>query len=94
MIVRILGVGQYRLDDGDIAEVEKADDTVEAAIAARDGAAFTAALDGLVDTIQRVGDPVGDDEFVTSDVIVPDRGTTLEDAAAYHDDDGGGLIPG
>lgn len=94
MIVRILGVGQYRLDDGDVSEVEKADDAVETAIAAKDGAAFTAALNGLVDAIQKVGDPVGDDEFVASDVIVPDRDTTLEDAAAYHDDDGEGLIPG
>ena len=94
MIVRILGDGQYRLDDGDVAQVEKADDQVEAAIAAKDGDAFTAALNGLVDTIRRVGEPVADDQFVPSDVIVPDRDTTLEDAAAYHDDDGEGLIPG
>jgi PspAA-like protein len=94
VIVRILGVGQFALDDADIAVVEKADDAVEAAIAARDGDAFTAALNGLVDTIQRTGKPVTDDQFVPSDVIVPDRDTTLEDAAAYHDDDGEGLIPG
>jgi hypothetical protein len=94
VIVRILGVGQYRLDDGDVLEVEKADDAVEAAIAAKDDAAFTAALNGLVDTIQKVGDPVAEDEFVRSDVIVPDRDTTLADAAAYHDEDGQGLIPG
>ena len=94
MIVRVLGVGQYRLDDGDIAAVEKADDLVEAAIAARDDGAFTAALNGLVDTIERVGEPVADDEFVPSDVIVPDRDTTLADAAAYRDDDAEGLIPG
>jgi hypothetical protein len=94
VIVRILGVGQYRLDDGDVGVVEQADDAVEAAIAAKDDAAFTAALDGLVEAIQNVGDPVGDDEFVPSDVIVPDRGTTLADAASYHDDDGQGLIPG
>jgi hypothetical protein len=94
VIVRILGVGQYRLDDGAIAEVEKADDAVEAAIAAKDDAAFTAALSGLVDAIQRAGTPVPDDEFVASDVIVPDRDTTLADAASYHDDDGEGLIPG
>ena len=74
MIVRVLGVGQFRLDDADMAVVEKADDAVEAAIAASDDAAFTAALAGLVDTIQSVGDAVGDDEFVASDVIVPDRG--------------------
>ena len=94
MIVRVLGAGQYRLDDADMAVVEKADDAVEAAIAAKDDAAFTAALAGLVATIQKVGDAVGDDEFVASDVIVPDADTTLADAAAYHDDDGAGLIPG
>ena len=94
MIVRILGVGQYRLDDGDISAVEEADSAVEAAIAAKDDAAFTAALNGLVDTIQKVGEPLPDEEFVPSDVIVPDRDTTLADAAAYHDDDGEGLIPG
>ncbi|HEY6532293.1 MAG TPA: hypothetical protein VIY72_08325, partial [Acidimicrobiales bacterium] len=63
-------------------------------IAAKDDAAFTAALAGLVATIQKVGDAVGDDEFVASDVIVPDADTTLADAAEYHDDDGAGLIPG
>ena len=94
MIVRILGVGQYRLDDGDISAVAQAADAVAAAIAAKDDAAFQAALSGLVDTVQRVGEPVGDDEFVPSDVIVPDRDTTLAEAAAYHDDDGEGLIPG
>ena len=94
MIVRVLGVGQYRLDDSGISVVEKADDAVESAIAAKDDAAFTAALAGLVETIQKVGDAVGDDEFVASDVIVPDGDTTLAEAAAYHDDDGEGLIPG
>jgi hypothetical protein len=92
MIVRVLGVGQYRLDDSDMTAVEEADGAVEAAIAAKDDAAFTAALAGLVETIQRVGDAVGDDEFIPSDVIVPDPDTTLADAAAY--DDGQGLIPG
>ena len=94
MIVRVLGAGRYRLDDSDMAVVEKADDAVEAAIAAKDDAAFTAALASLVATIQKVGDAVGDDEFVASDVIVPDADTTLADAATYHDDDGTGLIPG
>jgi len=94
MIVRVLGAGQYRLDDAEIAVVGLLDDAVEAAVAAKDDAAFTAALAALVATIQKVGDAVGDDEFVTSDVIVPDADTTLEDAAAYHDDDGTGLIPG
>lgn len=94
MIVRVLGHGQFRLDDGDMTTVEAADDAVEAAIAAGDEAGFAAALGGLIETIQSVGDPVPDDEFVTSDIIVPDRDTTLAEAAAIEAGSGEGLIPG
>jgi hypothetical protein len=94
VIVRILGGEQYRLDDGDIAVVEKADDAVESSIAAGDDAAFSAALSGLIATIREVGEPVPDDEFVTSDVIVPDADTSLADAVAMGAAAGEGLIPG
>ena len=94
MIVRLLGVGQFRLNDSDMAVVEEADDAVEAAIASHDSAAFTAALAALVDTIQRVGEAVGDDEFLPSDVIVPDRDTTIAEAAQIAGGTGEGLIPG
>lgn len=94
MIVRVLGVGQFTLDDGDIAVVEKADDAVEAAIAGGDESAFSAALAGLIATIREVGDPVPDDEFVASDVIVPDADTTLGDAAAMGATGEDGAIPG
>ena len=94
MIVRVLGHGQFRLDDGDIAKVEAADDAVEAAIAADDEGAFQAALGGLIDTIVSVGDAVPDDEFVASDVIVPDRDITLAEARTLESEAGGGPIPG
>jgi len=93
MIVRVLGVGQFRLDDADVVVVEKADDAVETAVAAGDEAAFAAALGGLIAAIRETGDPVPDDEFVTSDVIVPDADTTLADAAAMGAAAGEGLIP-
>ena len=94
MIVRVLGHGQFRLDDGDMAAVEAADDAVEAAIAAGDESAFQAALGGLIDTISSVGDAVPDDEFVASDVIVPDRDITLAEARMLENEAGEGLIPG
>ena len=94
MIVRVLGHGQFRLDDGDIAKVEAADDAVEAAIAADDEGAFQAALGGLIDTIVSVGDAVPDDEFIGSDVIVPDRDITLAEARTLESEAGEGLIPG
>jgi hypothetical protein len=93
MIVRVLGAGQFRLDDADVTVVEKADDAVESAVAAGDEAAFAAALSGLIATIREVGDPVPDDEFVTSDVVVPDADTTLAEAVALGAASGEGLIP-
>ena len=94
MIVRVLGHGQFRLDDGDLATIEKADDAVEAAIAANDEAAFQAALGGLIATIEEVGDAVPDDEFIASDIIVPDRDITLAEARTLESHEGEGLIPG
>lgn len=94
MIVRVLAHGQFRLDDADMVEVEKADDAVEAAIAADDEKAFQAALGGLIDTIVKMGDAVPDDEFIGSDIIVPDRDITLAEARTLESESGEGLIPG
>jgi hypothetical protein len=94
VIVRVLGHGQFRLDDSDMTAVEAADDAVEAALAAGDESAFQSALGGLIDTIERLGDPVRDDEFTASDIIVPDRDITLAEAAALEGEPGEGLIPG
>lgn len=94
MIVRVLGIGQYYLDDSDLAVVERADDAVEAAIAVGDEAAFSEALRSLIETIADVGTTVADDDFVTSDVVVPDIDITLAEATALEEEPGDGLIPG
>lgn len=92
MIVRIMGEGQFRLGDEDMEAVNAADGAVEAALAAGDQAAFSAALAELAAVIRRVGDPLPDDEFVGSDVVVPGPDTTLAEADGLLSDDG--LIPG
>ena len=92
MIIRVLGIGQFRLADMEMAIVEAADGQVEAALAAGDEAALTAALGGLADTIARVGTPLAVDEFTGSDLVVPGPDTTLEEAVALLGDDG--AIPG
>ena len=94
MIIRVLGSGQYYLDDNDVPAVERADDAVEAAIAAGDQEAFQAALRTLIETIDDVGTPVADDDFVASDVVVPGAETTLDEVSSYLDDAEEGLIPG
>ena len=92
MIVRVLGVGQFRLADDDLEIVQSADRQVELAMDAGDEAAFGRALAHLAAEIGRVGTPVAIDEFVRSDVVVPDPDTTLAEASTFLADDG--MIPG
>lgn len=94
MIVRILGLGQFRLEADDLPAVEAADDAVEAAIAAGDDRALRVAISDLIDVIVEAGDPVPEQEFVPSDVVVPPADSTLEDLASIGADGEEGLIPG
>jgi hypothetical protein len=94
VIVRILGLGQFRLDADDFPAVEAADDAVEKAIAARDELALKIAISDLIDAIVQAGDPVPDQEFVASDVVVPPADSTLSDLAAIGAEGEEGLIPG
>ena len=94
MIVRILGLGQFRLEADDLPAVEAADDAVEKAIAAGDEAALRVAISDLIDVIVQTGDAVPDQEFVTSDVVVPPADSTLSDLAAIGAEGEEGLIPG
>lgn len=92
MIVRVLGEGQYRLDDEAFAAVHDLDDRVQAAADAGDEEAFATALTELVDAIVSRGEPLPADELVTSDAIVPGHGTTLAEARELLSSEG--LIPG
>lgn len=91
MIVRVMGVGQFRLTAEDMEAVNAVDDAVSAAVEAGDQEAFSNALTALADVIQRVGDALPDDEFVGSDAIVPDPDTPVEQAKAMLTEEG--LIP-
>lgn len=91
MIVRILGEGQYRLDDAAAAAVHEIDDRVQAATEAGDAEAFASALAELQDAIASKGAPLAADEFEGSDAVVPERGTSLEEARDLLSSEG--LIP-
>jgi hypothetical protein len=92
MIVRILGKGQFRLDDGLLGRLNKLDNAVAAAVAAGDAGGFSRAFTALIDMVQSEGSPVADDELVTSDHVLPHSDTTLEEAREAFA--GEGAIPG
>ena len=82
MIVRIHMEDQYRLSEAAVAEVDKLDDAMYAAIEAGDQAAFSDALGHLLTYVRASGQKIPTDEIVPSDVILPSEDMTVEDARA------------
>ncbi|MGI8730348.1 MAG: PspA-associated protein PspAA [Solirubrobacteraceae bacterium] len=91
MIVRIMGEGQYRLDDDTLKRVNVLDNAGVAAVESDDEDAFHVAFEEMLDVIRNEGRHLGDEEIETSDVIVPPADTTFAEAAG--DFSGEGLIP-
>ena len=79
MIVRILGEGQFRLDDDASAKLTVLDKDVDAAVHAGDEAVFKMALGAAVKLVREEGLPVPDDEFVTADYILPFSDATIDE---------------
>ena len=79
MIVRILGEGQFRLDDASSAKLTVLDKDVDAAVHAGDESVFKMALGAAVKLVRETGLPVPDDEFVTADYILPFSDATIDE---------------
>jgi hypothetical protein len=77
VIVRILGEGQFRVDDDAAAKLTALDKELDAAVNAEDEASFHTALGVAVRLVRSAGTPVGDDEFVTADYILPFSDATV-----------------
>ncbi len=91
-VVRILGSGQYRLDDGEVGRLNELDNAVAAAVAAGDAAGFEQAFRALIAHVREQGTAVPDGEIVTSDHVLPAEDTTLDEAREAFS--GEGAIPG
>ena len=91
MLVRIMGEGQYRLDDDVRARVNELDNAIVRAVDSDDEDAFHVAFEEMLDIIRAEGERVGDNDIESSDVIVPPPDTSMAEAAS--DFSGDGLIP-
>ena len=94
MIIRILGEGQYRVDEGALANLNSIDDKIEQAVSDADQQALTAHLTALHNEIIATGQPVADDELVDSDLVLPSADATLEDVRELLEESQEGLLPG
>ena len=91
MIVRIAGEGQFRLPDEDAERLNGLDNDAVAAVEAGDEAKFGELWQQMLSLVESDGSPLGDDELVESDVILPPRDVTFAEAEGEFT--GEGLIP-
>jgi hypothetical protein len=91
VIVRIAGEGQFRLPDADSARLNELDNEAVAAAEAKDQDKFNELWQQMLSMVESDGEVLPDDELVESDVILPPRDITFEDACAEFT--GEGLIP-
>jgi hypothetical protein len=79
VIVRLMGEGQYRVDDGLREQLNELDDLAGAALEAGDEPELDARLDQIFALVQREGERLADDDLSPSDAIVPPSDMTLEE---------------
>lgn len=92
MIVRIMGEGQVRLDDGHLTALNALDDELLDEMESGDGPGFRRTLQALLDEVRALGTPLPDEALEPSDLILPSPDATLDEVRAMLTEDG--LIPG
>jgi hypothetical protein len=91
VIVRISGEGQFRLPDEDATRLNDLDNQAVAAVEAGDESGFRELWSQMLGLVESDGEPLADDELVESDVIMPPRDISFEEARGEFA--GEGLIP-
>ncbi len=91
MIVRIATEGQFELDLADYEAVNELDNTIVEAVEGGDEARFRELFAQLIAMVREKGRKLGDEELVESDVILPPRDITFDEAKGEFT--GEGLIP-
>jgi hypothetical protein len=88
MIVRILGEGQFRVDDDAAAELNRMDAELEAAVERSDETGLTTTLNGLLAHVRDHGAAVPPDLLEPSELILPHEGSSMDEVRKLLSDDG------
>jgi hypothetical protein len=88
VIVRLLGEGQFRVDDALITRLNELDDEIAGAVEAGNEDALWAGLQALAETVRQNGSRLSDDELTPSDAVIPPEDLTLDEARELLSDDG------
>ena len=91
MIVRLMGEGQWRVDDGIRSQLNQLDSKALECLEREDEEALDAVLQEMWDLVQTQGEVLPPQDLSPSDVIIPPADLTLEETRALFQDEG--LIP-
>jgi hypothetical protein len=88
MIVRIMGEGQYRVDDALAERLNELDDRAMEALDRQDEAELDGYLDEMAQLVRTEGSRLADDDLSASDTVVPPSDLTLAETAKLLSEEG------
>ena len=88
MIVRLLGEGQFRVDDSLQARLNELDEKVGRAVADGDERALWASLQELASAVREHGEKLAEDDLSPSDAVIPPEDLSLDEARELMQDEG------
>jgi PspA-Associated protein len=91
VIARLMGEGQYRIDDALRDRLNELDDRAVGAIDAEDEPSLDAVLDEMWDLVREQGERLPDEDLSPSDVVIPPSDLTLEETRKLFSEEG--LVP-
>ena len=91
MIVRIMGEGQYRVDDGTARKLNDLDEQVGSAVESGDEQQVRGLLQQLAQAVRDGGEKLDDADLSTAEAIVPPDDLSLDELRELLE--GEGLIP-
>jgi ABC-type transporter Mla subunit MlaD len=91
VIARLMGEGQYRIDDDLRTQLNELDERAQAAIDGNDEPTLDDILDQMWQLVRERGERLPDVELASSDLIIPPSDLTLEETRRLFSDEG--LIP-
>lgn len=91
MIVRLMGEGQYRIEDDAYGRLNELDDRAQEALDRGDESELDRYLDEMASLVRRSGDKLPPDDLSTSDALVPPSDMSLDEVRKLFSEQG--LIP-
>ena len=79
MIARVMGQGQYEVDEGLMERLNALDRTAMDALGREDEGELDRCLDEMGQLVQAEGQRIDDERLVASDIVIPPSDLTLEE---------------